>query len=421
MDLVLTLREYEKARIGDRWDPEARQVSESVVSQLEKIQSTRGEQIFSIGRREIAARHYVGTLGLGDRAIDVLPKVDESDDPTVRRHLIQMLATAGLVPALEAGEAQLGSSASAILDVFMALYVRRLAVEWRRGPIRDYRKEDRQRRFLRGKLLFHEQIRRNLQRPENLFTRADEFNQDTPLSRLLKAGLLACAGNAVGDSTRHAARELISEFDGIGDASHPLSETNRIVTDRRTERFRSLAELAKLLLAGKSPDGPGGTPTHSLVFDMNVVFERYIGNLLRRTVCPPERRAELQLRGAHLLMQDRRPQFALRPDVGIYQAGALACVIDTKWKRLDPALPRCGVSTADVYQMYAYGKEYACPIVVLLYPRHGELPARVASYRHLPGGTESFRIEVCTVDVSHRAKTPPSAQLSELLADLSIP
>jgi 5-methylcytosine-specific restriction enzyme subunit McrC len=153
---------------------------------------------------------------------------------------------------------------------------------------------------------------------------------------------------------------------------------------------------------------------------MNVVFERYVGGLLRRAVCPPERRAELQVRGGHLLVQDGRPRFALRPDVGIYRDGTLQCLVDTKWKRLDPARPHAGVSMADVYQMYAYGKEYACPLVVLLYPRHGDLPERIASYRHPPGGHHAPRVEVCTLDVGHAADPPPASQLERLLGSLGI-
>ena len=43
-------------------------------------------------------------------------------------------------------------------------------------------------------------------------------------------------------------------------------------------------------------------------------------------------------------------------------------VLDTKWKLLAPCYPNFGISQADMYQMYAYGKKYAAHKVILLYP-----------------------------------------------------
>ena len=44
-------------------------------------------------------------------------------------------------------------------------------------------------------------------------------------------------------------------------------------------------------------------------------------------------------------------------------------ILDSKWKRLDRGEPNHGVSQADAYQLFAYGKRYGCRRVVLLYPK----------------------------------------------------
>ena len=43
-------------------------------------------------------------------------------------------------------------------------------------------------------------------------------------------------------------------------------------------------------------------------------------------------------------------------------------MLDTKWKLLSPQWHNYGISQADMYQMYAYQKEYAANQAVLLYP-----------------------------------------------------
>lgn len=45
------------------------------------------------------------------------------------------------------------------------------------------------------------------------------------------------------------------------------------------------------------------------------------------------------------------------------------CAIDMKYKRLDEADRRMGVSQADFYQMHAYAYRYSCKRVILLYPQ----------------------------------------------------
>ena len=67
--------------------------------------------------------------------------------------------------------------------------------------------------------------------------------------------------------------------------------------------------------------------------------------------------------------------------------------------QVESARAHNGVSQTDAYQGYAYGREYDCPLVVLLYPQVGALAPRVARYRHRPDDEASPRFEIRTVDV----------------------
>ena len=399
MGLALLLREYERAAIGDRWDPEVRVVPTHVVASLEALQSDQASEIFRVERRAIQAQQWVGTVGFGDYALELLPKIDRADALGVRRNLMSMLEVGGLVPHLESGETQIAGAGETLLDAYLALFVRRLAREWRRGPIRDYRREERERKYLRGKLLVSEQLRASLRRPHHFVTSADELTNDAPLSRLLKAALVICHRYALSHDLRQEARALLGEFAEVAEVSAGESVAG-VELDRRHARFESLAELARLLVGFRSPDRPGSASTFSLVFDMNVVFERFIAAHVARICVSLGMRASSQESGRSLLLHNGKKRFALRPDIAIYVRGELRCLIDTKWKRLDPSASHAGVIQADMYQMYAYGKEYRCPRVVLLYPRHGALSAHVATYRHTPGEIDSPIIEVRTVDVS---------------------
>ena len=219
------------------------------------------------------------------------------------------------------------------------------------------------------------------------------------------------------NNIRRDAMALLMEFDGVSDARFERPQLDNISTDRRTDRFAPLIALAKRFVSGQSPDRPGSMETYSLLFDMNKVFEAYIASLMRRLVCPPEYVGVGQVRRRHLLVKGHQPKFRLIPDIGVYQRQKLICLIDTKWKLLDRSTYHEGVSQADMYQMYAYAKEYECPLVILLYPRHADFQQRVATYRVPPADATLPRVVVCTVDVG-RTPTEVANELRELLNEL---
>lgn len=394
----LTLREYESAKIGDTWDPVNRVVPGYFVAAIERLQTEQRKSIFDISRHAIQAQQFVGTVGLDGLVVDIVPKID-GDDSSARAKLVTMLAIAGLMPKIDSGIAMLLPEGTTLLDCYMSVYVQRLAIEWRKGHILDYQRIEGNRTCLKGKLLFPAHVRRNLLHPERFYVRCDEFTENVEISRLLKAGIHVCRRQSVRSDTQRKALELLADFEGVQDTCFNCQDLDQITVDRKTQRFGPLVELARMFLTGQVPDRPGQGQTYSLVFDMNVVFERYIGQLLTTIVCPTKRSARLKLSNRHLLLQGKKPSFNLQPDVGIFEKKKLVCLLDTKWKILDMSKPHANVSERDVYQMYAYAKEYHCPSVILLYPQCEGLPQLVATYQHFPGDETSSRLNVFTVDI----------------------
>ena len=64
-----------------------------------------------------------------------------------------------------------------------------------------------------------------------------------------------------------------------------------------------------------------------------------------------------------------KKKFAIKPDIVITDRNNdTITVLDTKWKLLSPQYHNFGISQADMYQMYVYGKKYHAKEVILLYP-----------------------------------------------------
>ncbi len=395
---VLTLREYEKAEIGPTWDATSKIVTDRDVSLLERLQQRTGQEIFEIGRRSIKARNYVGTISLGDRVIEVLPKTDLNNDQT-RQRFLEMLAITQLIPFREVDIAAQAKRFSTLLDAFMCVYLSHLTTQWRRGRISNYRKVDANRNCLKGKLLFGENLRKNVAHAERFYTRSDAFTVDVPLSQTLKLATHVCRRHAVQHAIQQDALSLLMEFDEVSDVRLSLHQLSLIHTDRQTDRFASVLTLGKSLILGESPDRTATTSTFSLMFDMNVVFEQYIAQLMKRAMVSEDRHASAQIGGKHLLSRNGKGKFRLIPDIGIYENRKLICLVDTKWKLLDRSKSHDGVSQADMYQMYAYAREFQCSRVIVLFPATNNISERIATYQLDEIDGVLREIEVWTIDV----------------------
>ncbi len=106
----------------------------------------------------------------------------------------------------------------------------------------------------------------------------------------------------------------------------------------------------------------------ALLFPMEEVFEDFVTAAIRRH----QQRFTVRSQGpVRPLAADHTglDAFRLKPDIVLTEGGQVRFILDAKWKHLDPRAPNRGVSSADAYQLFAYGKRYGCRRVVLVYPR----------------------------------------------------
>ncbi len=188
---------------------------------------------------------------------------------------------------------------------------------------------------------------------------------------------------------------------GVADAAPSL-------ITRLNTRFTPLLNLARLFLAQDALQlGSGDLTSFAFVFDMNVLFETFIARFLRRyrDQILPSALADCEMlpqtQGANRALARRGDQavFWLRPDLAFRQGDAFPLLLDTKYKLLNTNDRKLGISSSDFYQMYAYAGRYACPRVLLLYPRTVEQAPLPVTCFTIPGADTI--IAAATVDLQH--------------------
>jgi len=99
------------------------------------------------------------------------------------------------------------------------------------------------------------------------------------------------------------------------------------------------------------------------------VFEDFVAACFRRH----QQRFSVHKQGPRepLASIDGKGVFYMKPDISLLSGGKTEFILDTKWKRIngEGSDSKHGISQADMYQLFAYGKKYGCKQVALVYPK----------------------------------------------------
>jgi len=400
----------------------SRQEAERLCLEAERFARAAGwpaDDILSYGRLEIRAKQTVGVIQSRGCRLEILPKIDTGDDTLARRTLIGMLASVHDFPLSIGSQATTEAQAKDVLENLIASFLSRLDLEVRRGLPRQYIAQQDDLKHLRGSLDVTRQFTVLAASPDRLACRYDELSPDTPLSRVLKSTCRYLGRISINPGNQRRARDLLSAFDGVGDLDPRRAIASPdIALDRTNVAYRALLDQALMFLRQRWQTIYDGDSTgFALLFQMNALFEAYIGKAARhlqsRLGC------DVRLQGPHsfALHTDLGTRhFKTKPDIFVeFENRARRTIIDTKWKQLvqtDRGAP-WGISNSDIYQMLAYAEVYDAERVVLLYPHSKQISLAPGLIDRFYSRDRDRVIDVATIDLS--ILTGTEAQLGEIL------
>ena len=370
--------------------------------------------VFDWRHNEVWTRNYVGVVQVPGLTLEILPKIDVRGDAADERALAQhnllfMLSYSGTIPFAERELAGLGLKKMPLLEALLRLFADRLLETLRRGVDHAYVSREENLPLVKGKILMSQHLRVNAAHQERFRVVFDDFMDDTPLNRILKATsrrLIPMSNNA---DTQRTLLEAIAIFDDVSDIFPDDHHFDRVHLHRNNERFQPLLDFCRLVWQGQSPNpSAGDSRTFSLLFPMEQLFEQFIAHYIRRHagIFGFERSyVRIQSRNCtrYLLREEASSglKFKLQPDLLIARGkGTPQLILDTKWKRLksDDDDSKNGVPQSDMYQMYAYAHRYGCADNVLLYPD----VTGVTPKTYLLEDTSSVkRIRVAAINLNH--------------------
>ncbi|MEM8526168.1 MAG: restriction endonuclease [Bacteroidota bacterium] len=318
---------------------------------------------FQLVHRSVRFSQYVGAVQVGDLTIEILPKIDRraENKSLCRDVLLDMLRYCRLLKVENLGTAQLGLKSHSILDLYYELFLGNVEEILHQGIYHDYHLKTANRKTLKGRLNFEQQIRENWLHKERFFTSHHTFSTDNQLNRIISYTLQVLDSVELSADLKFRLNAVKARFPQF-DFPKRLPNFERIRYNRQNLHYQNTMQIAQLLLLHYRPNlRTGKRSLIALLFDMNLLFEEFIF----RQLCTL-RNAEFQV------SRQQQKEFwnkrYIRPDILLVHEDR-AYIIDTKWKVLTAAKP----SMSDLQQAFAYGQYFQAENTILLYPQNQHL------------------------------------------------
>ncbi|WP_435168488.1 McrC family protein [Paenibacillus glycanilyticus] len=382
MRLIISVREHEPIYIGESFSSEKKIITRSQAALLERLEKEQGKAIFNWGNKKIIPLQWVGVANIGNLQIEILPKLYNDGNSQIRKNLLYMIAVAKIVPFRVQEISNFDTQKHTFLECFIRVFIDRLGYAYKTGIIHQYNDTEENASFLRGKLKMKQQLRKNIFNKSRFFVQHDEYSMHNLINRIIKATvekLITISKLQTNIKDLQFFRDLLSEVDAKGFVP---KEFDKLLIPRTVHQsYYDILEMCKVIWREESPNlSSGKLQGFSLLFDMNVIYERFIQELIsdrKFDILPPDTITISNRRGnSKFLFKNEYGNgiFRLLPDNVIYDEKRHGClkIIDTKWKLLKPSERNFGISQSDIYQMYAYAREYSCKKVILLYPTDKE-------------------------------------------------
>ena len=333
-------------------------------------------------RRIIQAQNFVGLIETKNGiSIEVLPKLYDGDGElsALNCKAIMLNMVASFLDFKFISEQNASRDVKKnfpIFEIFVNAYIQEVEVVLLKGLKKNYKMVEDNRRFLRGQLLFSKDIIHNQFDHSKFFTRANEYEIDTPQHRIIKSTLQKLLGVSKVEKNRSRLRYLLLAFVDLKSSFNFVADLDACDKSSRTfSEYKKLIDWSRIFLTNNSFSAfAGANDNKSLLFPMERLFESYIARLFKKFSLGYN--VHTQHNFHHLVEEHNlKKKFRLKPDLYLTSLdNSHQIILDTKWKVLNENQPQKNylISQSDMYQAYAYGKKYSNQDTVvqlnLIYP-----------------------------------------------------
>jgi 5-methylcytosine-specific restriction enzyme subunit McrC len=213
----------------------------------------------------------------------------------IRRSLIHMLAVVLDLDISAGAAANFGWQKENLLEILICLFCDKLLAILHQGMPRRYVGHEDDLSALRGRLDVKRQFTVLTASPQRLACRFDELSTDIALNRIMKAAITRLMAISNNLENQRKLRELAFAYEDVTTLPVRSLGWDQVFIDRTNVGWSELFRFARLLLEGRFQSTTTGTAEGiSLLFEMNTLFEEFVGRTIRRALAGTNLRVDLQ-------------------------------------------------------------------------------------------------------------------------------
>ena len=308
----------------------------------------------------VQANNYVGVLQTkSGLTIEILPKIagrtEEATDTRVRQLFLEMLKAVRSINGKTFRLTNLNAKKNNLLEVFISKFLNESDMIIKRGLKSSYVTVQSNEKFLKGKLLMTQQLRRNIVNQSYFFNEYDEFMTNSAENQLIKTTLEYLLKNSRDNNNLRIIREQLVYFEFVDLTNSPEQTFQKVSIGRNYTYYEQTLNWCRIFLSRKSfTSFKGSSLAFAVLFPMEEIFEAYIAYMMKKSI--PDANVSAQDKKYSLFdrTNETKAGYRLRPDLVVRFEDNRTTIADTKWKVLDST----GPSQTDLYQMYAYYTRY---------------------------------------------------------------
>lgn len=354
----------------------------------------------------VQANNYVGVLQTkSGLTIEILPKIagrtEEATDTRVRQLFLEMLKAVRSINGKTFKLTNLNAKKNNLLEVFISMFLNESDMIIKRGLKSSYVTVQSNEKFLKGKLLMTQQLRKNIVNQSYFFNEYDEFMTNSAENQLIKTTLEYLLKNSRDNNNLRIIREQLVYFEFVDLTNSPEQTFQKVSIGRNYTYYEQTLDWCRIFLSRKSfTSFKGSSLAFAILFPMEEVFEAYIAHMMKKSI--PDANVSAQDKKYSLFdrTNETKAGYRLRPDLVVRFEDNRTTIADTKWKVLDST----GPSQTDLYQMYAYYTRYRhksenVDKVVLIYPYSSSYSENEFRSTQYPSEELGSKIQVRFVDL----------------------
>ena len=247
--------------------------------------------------------NYVGIISIENVTIEIIPKISLSNDKKKDKEiLLQMLSKCSKLPFDIDNSINVNLVEYDLIELLAKFFVQKLQREINKGIYREYISKEENLNFIKGKLILSSHIKRNHVNQVKAYCSYDEYSENNFLNLVFKTACNVILRRINDDEIKNNVKRVISCFSDVDLVYLDKNKLLKYEFNRQNNRFKEAYELAKLIVLNTSMENSlGEDNAFSMLFEMNTLYEEYIGNVIEGIWNNSYRRTKLQDNSKYLV------------------------------------------------------------------------------------------------------------------------